>query len=77
VANRLSQLRELAAQNQGIPAEDVDMTNIHAFYLLDGGYIDTTRETILREYGSIKGYVTKGLGLKESEVVRLRRRLLE
>ena len=41
---RLAQLRELAAKNQNLPPEEVDMTNINAFYILQGSYIDATRD---------------------------------
>ena len=74
---RLSQLRQLAAKNQEVPAEKVDMTNIDAFYILQGNYIDATRNEILKKYGFIDGYLTKGLGLTKHDVQKLRDRLLE
>jgi len=74
---RLAKLRELAAKNQKVPAEKVDMTNINAFYILQGNYIDATRDEILTKYGSIDGYLTKGLGLTKHGIEKLRDRLLE
>ena len=74
---RLSQLRQLAAKNQEVPAEKVDMTKIDAFYILQGNYIDATRNEILKKYGFIDGYLTKGLGLTKHDVQKLRDRLLE
>jgi protein-tyrosine phosphatase len=74
---RLAQLRQLAAKNQGMRPEKVDMTNILAFYVLQGNYIDATRDEILRKYGSVESYLTNGLGLTRQDVQNLRRRLLE
>jgi protein-tyrosine phosphatase len=77
IEKRLAQLRELAAKNQDIAPEEVDMTNIKAFYVLEGKYIDATRDEILAKYGSIDGYLTKGLGLTKREIQNLRDRLLK
>ena len=60
-----------------MPPDNVDMTNITAFYVLQGNYIDATRNEILKTYGSINGYLTKGLGLTKHEIQSLRDRLLE
>ena len=77
VEKRLGQLRKLAAEKQGIEPEQVDMTNINAFYILKGEYIDATRDWILAEYGSIDVYLREGLGLSEADITRLRDSLLE
>ncbi|MGI9474472.1 MAG: tyrosine-protein phosphatase, partial [Rubripirellula sp.] len=77
VGKRLTQLRDHIAKNQNIAAEEVDMSNVNAFYILDGKYIDATRDEILREYGSINSYLTEGLGLSDDELQKLRTRLLE
>ena len=53
------------------------MTNINAFYILQGHYIDATRDEILKKYGSIDGYLNKGLGLTKRDIRKLRERLLE
>ena len=53
------------------------MTNVKAFYILEGEYIDATRDEILKNYGSIDGYLTKGLELTKRDIQRLRDRLLE
>ena len=74
---RIAQLRQLAAKNQKVPPESVDMTNINAFYILQGNYIDATRDEILNKYGSIGDYLTKGLGLTKHDIQKLRDRLLE
>ena len=77
VQKRLTQLRKLAAKNQNIPLDEVDMTNVNAFYVLQGQYIDATRDEILKKYGSIEEYLTNGLGLSKQELRQLRGRLLE
>ena len=77
IKGRLAQLRELAAKNQNIPLDKVDMTNVEAFYVLQSEYIDATRDEILKKYGSIQGYLTNGLALSKQEIQRVRDRLLE
>jgi protein-tyrosine phosphatase len=74
---RIAKLRGLAAENQGIPVEEVDTTNIEAFYILQPSYIDASLDEINKEYGSIDKYLRKGLGLSEDELTRLREKLLE
>ena len=39
------------------PQDQVDMTNIMAFYILEGPYIDATRDEILNQYGSMNAYL--------------------
>ena len=74
---RIKQLTNEAAKTLGIPPEDVDTTNIVAFYILQGDYIDGTLELIEKEYGSINNYLNKGLGLSQEELIVLREQLLE
>jgi protein-tyrosine phosphatase len=74
---RIKQLTIEAAKTLGIPPEDVDTTNIVAFYILQGDYVDGTLEAIEEEYGSMNNYLTKGLGLSEEELRNLREQLLE
>ncbi len=76
VNKRLAQLRKLVAERQSVPPENVDMTNIEAFYVQQGKYIDATRDEILKQYGSIEGYLIQGLGLSANEINQLRERLL-
>lgn len=77
VEKRLAQLRDMAAERQGIPPDRVDMTNIRAFYVLEAAYIDATLDEIIKEYGSMDRYVRKGLGLSDAEVQQLRDALLD
>lgn len=77
IKKRLAQLRQLAAKTQRVAPEKVDMSNINAFYILQGEYIDATRDEILKKYGSIEGYLTKGLGMTKPAIQKLRDSLLE
>ncbi len=77
VRKRLSELRNLAAKNQGVKPEQVDATNMEAFYILDGSYIDATLDEIVKKFGSVKNYARKGLRLTDEDFDRLRNALLE
>lgn len=77
IGKQLDRVRRTAAESQGISPEDVDMTNVEAFYILDGTYIDALRDEILDRYGSMEGYLRAGLGLADEELRRLRNELLE
>jgi protein-tyrosine phosphatase len=77
VERRIAQLRQMASEKQGIPPEEVDMTNIRAFYILEGSYIDATRDEILKQYGSMDAYLHRGLGLSDVEIKKLKDELLE
>ena len=69
--------RDLFAENNGIPPEDVDTTNMDAFYILQGAYIDAAFEQAVEDYGSMEAYIREGLGISDEEVARLRAELLE
>jgi len=77
VERRLEGLRKAAAETLGIRPSEVDMTNILAFYALDGSYIDAAYDEIVKEYGSMDNYLRAGLGLTEDDLVRLREELLD
>lgn len=74
---RIEQLTAEAAKTLGVPADEVDTTNMVAFYILQGDYIDGTLEVILQEYGSVENYLQEGLGLSGEEIDILRQQLLE
>ena len=76
VQKRTTQLGKMTAKTQGIPFEKVDMTNINAFYILEGEYIDATRDEILKKYGSFENYANKVLGLSNGEIEALKKALL-
>jgi len=67
----------MAAERKGVSPEEIDMTNVDAFYVLDGSYIDGTLEQAVAEYGSMEGYIREGLGITDQEIDQLRQELLE
>jgi len=77
VAETLAKIRQMAAEKQSIPPEDVEMSNVEAFYILDGSYIDGTLEQAVTDYGSMEAYIRDGLGITDEEIVLLREELLE
>jgi protein-tyrosine phosphatase len=77
VAKRLEQLRAQAAKNQGISPQQVDMTNVNAFYILQPSYIDASLEEAVKQHGSMEKYIRDGLNITEDELKRLRESLLD
>ena len=77
VQKRLGQLRGMAAQKQGIPPEQVDMSNMEAFLIQGGSYIDASYDEMVIAYGSVDAFIRDGLGLSDQEINRLRDELLE
>ena len=53
------------------------MTNMEAFLIQHGTYIDISRAEMIDEYGSADGFITEGLGLGDHEIKQLRAELLE
>ena len=76
VDKRIVQLGKMTAKTQGIAFEEVDMTNIKAFYILEGKYIDATRDEIMKKYGSFESYAIKELGLTKKEIFALKNAML-
>ena len=77
VIKRVAQLGKMTAKTQGIPFEKVDMTNIKAFYILEGEYIDATRDEILKTYGSFENYAITELNISNEEIEALKKVLLD
>jgi len=77
IDHRLGQLRDLYAESNGIPPDEVDTTNMDAFYVLQPAYIDAALEQAVEDYGSMEAYIRDGLGITDEEVERLRAQLLE
>jgi len=73
----LAKIRQMAAQKMGVPPEEVDMSNVEAFYILQGFYIDGSLDQAVESYGSMEAYIRDGLGLTDEEVERLKNELLE
>jgi protein-tyrosine phosphatase len=75
--NRLGQFKEKAAETFLIEPEEVDMTNIEAFYILQPSYIDASLDEAVKKYGSMDNYIRQGLGIDEATIQALRDQLLE
>ena len=67
----------LAADTLLVEPEQVDMTNIKAFYILQPEYIDASLDEAIKQYGSMENYIRKGLGITDTELANLREQLLE
>jgi protein-tyrosine phosphatase len=74
---QLQRIRRQVAGDRGISPEEVDMTNVEAFFVLGGSYIDGSLEQAVAEYGSMEGYIRDGLGFSDAEIQSLRDQLLE
>jgi protein-tyrosine phosphatase len=74
---RIAQLRAAYAKTHSIPEGDVDTTNIEAFYILQGNYIDASLEQAIADYGSMENYIREGLNISEETLQKLRSNLLE
>ena len=77
IDRRVGELRQLYASNNDMPIEQVDSTNIEAFYVLQGSYIDAALEQAITDYGSMQAYIRDGLGISDEEVLKLQKELLE
>ena len=77
VRAKLDKIRLGGAKTLGVPPEEVDMTNVEAFYILEGSYIDGTLEQAVEDYGSMEAYVREGLGITDEEVEQLKSQLLK
>ena len=71
VKKRLAQLELLAKKQKSTR----DGFKHRAFYVQR--VHRCTRDEILKQYGSIEGYLTQGLGLSADEITKLRERLLQ
>ena len=77
IEKRLGELKQLYADNQGIAVDEVDSTNMEAFYILKGSYIDAALQAAVEKHGSMEAFIRDGLGLTDEEIQKLRDELLE
>jgi protein tyrosine/serine phosphatase len=66
----------MAAEKQSKSPDQVDMTNMEAFLIQDGSYIDASNDEILTEYDSVAEYIQDGLSLSQQEIFQLQESLL-
>ena len=76
VEKRLAKMRSVAALARGVDPNDVDMTNMEAFMVQDGRYIDASRDQMVADYGSLDIYFRNGLGLTDTVIDQLRGQLV-
>ena len=77
IERRVGELRQLNASNNDMPVEQVDSTNIEAFYILQGSYIDAALQRAIADYGSMDAYIRDGPGISNAELLQLQQQLLE
>lgn len=77
VSATLDKIRRMVADKRGVAPEEIDMTNVEAFYILEGAYIDGALERAVADYGSMDAYIREGLGITEEEIGTLKSQLLE
>ncbi|MEM7144474.1 MAG: tyrosine-protein phosphatase [Verrucomicrobiota bacterium] len=77
IERRLGELRAQAAKREGKSEEEVDTTNMEAFYILEGSYIDASLEQAMADYGSMEAFIRDGLGISDEEIAALKQELLE
>ena len=73
----LARIRTTVADSRGVDPEDVDMTNVEAFFIVEEAYIDGALRAAEKKYGSMDAYIRDGLGLSTAEIETLRSSLLE
>ncbi len=66
-----------AAETLKIKPEQVDVTNMNAFYVLHASYIDASLDEAVKKYGSMGNYIRDGLGITDKELSDLREHLLD
>ena len=77
VEAQLARIREAVASGRGVAPEEVDMTNVEAFFVLEDFYIGGTLDQALEDHGSLEAFIREGLGISDDEIARLRAELLE
>ncbi len=76
-ADTLAQVRTVVAGVQGMPEDEVDMSNLEALLEVRAEYLQAAFDAVDEQYGSFEAYLTDGLGLTQEEVDALRDDLLE
>ena len=73
----LAQVRTVVAGVQGVPEDDVDLSNLEALLEVRPEYLQAALDAVDEQYGSFEAYLTDGLGLTQEEIDALRDHLLE
>ena len=73
----LAQVRTVVAGVQGVPEDEVDLSNLEALLEVRPEYLQAAFDAVDEQYGSLEAYLTDGLGLTQEEIDALREDLLE
>jgi protein-tyrosine phosphatase len=76
-AATIAQVRTLVAAVNGVPEDEVDMSNLVALLDVRPEYLQAAFDAVDAAYGSFDAYLTDGLGLTAADVTALRDGLLE
>jgi len=74
---QLAQIREAMAEQNGIPAVDVDISTFEPLFWLTPVEFCAAQQAMKDEYGSVEGYIREGLEISDEMRDRLRDELLE
>ena len=73
----LAQVRTVVAGVQGVPEDEVDLSNLEALLEVRPEYLQAAFDAVDEQYGSFEAYLTDSLGLTQAEIDALRDDLLE
>jgi protein-tyrosine phosphatase len=72
----LGMLRQHIASTNGVLVESIDMSPMRHLVTAHRHYLQAALDTILDDFGSIEGYIRRGLGIGAAEQARLKDALL-
>jgi protein-tyrosine phosphatase len=76
-AEIMDQVRPIVANAQGIPEDEVDLSNLEAVLDARPEYLQAAFDAVDEQYGDFETYLTEGLGLDQATLDAFRDQLLE
>jgi protein-tyrosine phosphatase len=76
-AAAMEHLRASAARQRKTDPQEVDMTSVRGLFFVDAAYIGAAHDEIRLIYGSVAGFIRKGIGWSDADLEGLRGQLLE
>jgi protein-tyrosine phosphatase len=76
-AATLDQVRPIVASAQGVPEDQVDLSNLEALLEVRPEYLQAAFDAVEEQYGDFDTYLTEGLGLDQATIDAFRDSLLE
>lgn len=76
-AATIAQVRTIVAGVQGVPEDQVDMSNLEALLEVRPEYLQAAFDAVDEKFGTFDAYLTDGLGLTEAQITALRDSMLE